>query len=276
MFICILRYNKQYTDILLFIEKYCVLTIKIILIISIYIVLLEYFVDYDLIFKRLLDFYKVSNSVELAQKMQISQQAISGWKSRKSLSAIEKKCRELGIYNEIFEDIGNTKQQIYQANNKIDNYISDLRLILGETELEIELKKLFISKLLERFRDKETMINKILNLSWEYDRPYLFIYYIFQMIEFEIEKDPSEKITNYKDYLKKIIAKYEVFSLKNKAAFGIRRKKDTINDVELLLSEEDCRTMIQNYKIVLGIIESSMSLDMVRIHKNRFSGKAIF
>jgi hypothetical protein len=233
-------------------------------------------VDYDLIFKRLLDFYKVSNSVELAQKMQISQQAISGWKSRKSLSAIEKKCRELGIYNEIFEDIGNTKQQIYQANNKIDNYISDLRLILGETELEIELKKLFISKLLERFRDKETMINKILNLSWEYDRPYLFIYYIFQMIEFEIEKDPSEKITNYKDYLKKIIAKYEVFSLKNKAAFGIRRKKDTINDVELLLSEEDCRTMIQNYKIVLGIIESSMSLDMVRIHKNRFSGKAIF
>lgn len=66
----------------------------------------------------LFDYFDVKTMQELSIKMNISQPTISKWKSRNSVSAIKKKCRELGIYNEIFGDI-NTK-----INNQIirDNH----------------------------------------------------------------------------------------------------------------------------------------------------------
>ena len=54
------------------------------------------------ILERLYYFYKVSGASELSEKINTTQQTISNWKKRNSISAIKKKCRELGIYNEIF------------------------------------------------------------------------------------------------------------------------------------------------------------------------------
>lgn len=58
----------------------------------------------DIIYE-LYRYFQVNNNIDLAEKLKISQQTISNWKSRNSLSAIKKKCRELGIYSEIFSDI---------------------------------------------------------------------------------------------------------------------------------------------------------------------------
>ena len=55
--------------------------------------------------EELLNFFNVSNLSELANKMNTSPQNISKWKQRNSVSAIKKKCRELGIYNEIFGNV---------------------------------------------------------------------------------------------------------------------------------------------------------------------------
>jgi predicted transcriptional regulator len=55
--------------------------------------------------KKLMVFYNVFSMHELATQIGISQPAISKWKKTNSISAIKKKCRELGIYNEIFGDI---------------------------------------------------------------------------------------------------------------------------------------------------------------------------
>ncbi|MCK5110406.1 MAG: helix-turn-helix domain-containing protein [Arcobacteraceae bacterium] len=57
------------------------------------------------IFDRLFEFYNINSISELSQKIGISQPAISKWKTRNSISAAKKKCRELGIYNDIFGDI---------------------------------------------------------------------------------------------------------------------------------------------------------------------------
>ena len=87
-----------------------------------------------------MNFYTVFTMKELSEKIGISQQAISKWKNNNSIVAIKKKCRELGIYNEIFGDLnhnsnikvntnsgqiagtiqGNQKQNI---NQKEDEYI---------------------------------------------------------------------------------------------------------------------------------------------------------
>jgi len=53
---------------------------------------------------KLFDYYNVYTISGLADKIGIKQPIISGWKLRNSINPIKKKCRELGIYKEIFTD----------------------------------------------------------------------------------------------------------------------------------------------------------------------------
>lgn len=62
---------------------------------------MQNFTAEDYIFK-LLDFFDVKDFLELSQKLGVAQQTVSNWKTRNSINAIKKKCRELGIYQEIF------------------------------------------------------------------------------------------------------------------------------------------------------------------------------
>lgn len=70
----------------------------------------------EFLLEKLFNFYKVSTAAELSEKINTSQKTISNWKVRNSISAIKKKCRELGIYNEIFGDL-NLGVLIHQGNN---------------------------------------------------------------------------------------------------------------------------------------------------------------
>ena len=56
----------------------------------------------EILIDKMLNYYSVVTYSELAGKINTSQQTISSWKSRNSVNAIKKKCRELGIYDEIF------------------------------------------------------------------------------------------------------------------------------------------------------------------------------
>lgn len=57
----------------------------------------------DIIYK-LYQFFKVNNNLDLGKLLNTTPQTISNWKSRNSTNAIKKKCKELGIYNEIFKE----------------------------------------------------------------------------------------------------------------------------------------------------------------------------
>ena len=62
---------------------------------------------------KLLDYYNVSTIYQLSDKISIGQPAISKWKKNNSVNAIKRKCRELGIYNDIFGD----STQIIKSNS---------------------------------------------------------------------------------------------------------------------------------------------------------------
>ncbi|AXX84658.1 hypothetical protein CP959_08135 [Aliarcobacter skirrowii CCUG 10374] len=127
------------------------------------------------ILDKLYSFYKVGSASELSEKIHTTQQTISNWKIRNSISAVKKKCRELGIYNEIFGDssvsftqTGANSTQIKTQNNEKDVFnsssinkniniddeflplfqaLSSVADVLNKKEqLKVELKKL-ISKL---------------------------------------------------------------------------------------------------------------------------------
>lgn len=70
----------------------------------------------DEIFEMLFKHFNVSTISELADSLGMSQPSVSNWRARNSVSAIKKKCRELGIYNEIFGD-SNTNTQYVHSNS---------------------------------------------------------------------------------------------------------------------------------------------------------------
>ena len=111
----------------------------------------------DLIYK-LYSFFDVKNNLDLANKLETTAQTISNWKSRNSVNAIKKKCRELGIYNEIFGDLNsninnfqnskNNVAQIFGGENQ-NNYNTDIKsnLTIDENILKlIEIMYSYASK----------------------------------------------------------------------------------------------------------------------------------
>jgi hypothetical protein len=87
----------------------------------------------DTIFDKLFYFYNVSSFKDLSTHINTPATTISKWKQRKSINAIKKKCRELGIYEDIFNDVettsfnqhGNHNQQIKQQTNSGSSNINN-------------------------------------------------------------------------------------------------------------------------------------------------------
>ena len=112
----------------------------------------------------MMNFYTVFTMKELSEKIGISQQAISKWKNNNSIVAIKKKCRELGIYNEIFGDL-NSNTTINQGNNSRaagKNYIESRH----SNEKEINFDNItigLIKKAIEKFGSEEKFQIQFMN-----------------------------------------------------------------------------------------------------------------
>ncbi|MCT7614898.1 MerR family transcriptional regulator [Aliarcobacter butzleri] len=72
--------------------------------------------EIELIFDKLYSYFNVATITELAQKLDMSQPAVTNWIRRNSISAIKKRCRELGIYNEIFGDLNSNINNFQNSN----------------------------------------------------------------------------------------------------------------------------------------------------------------
>ena len=101
------------------------------------------------ILERLFLFYKVASVAELSKQINTSQKTISNWKIRNSISALKKRCRELGIYNEIFGDSFNTFTQTGANSTQIKTQTNTGENILNssslnkDTNIDSELLPLF-------------------------------------------------------------------------------------------------------------------------------------
>ncbi|MCT7462096.1 helix-turn-helix domain containing protein [Aliarcobacter cryaerophilus] len=69
--------------------------------------------------EKLLNYYNLTSLQELAEKLNIKQSSLSSWKSRNSINAIRNKCRELGIYNEIFGDLNSNTSNFQNSTNVV-------------------------------------------------------------------------------------------------------------------------------------------------------------
>lgn len=118
---------------------------------------------------KLMSYYNVFSMHELSSKIGISQPAISKWKNNNSILAIKKKCRELGIYNEIFEDL-NTNINNFQ-NSKFNSSIAvnngDNANINSQSEDLMEcddFTKLLFRQLCKVYKDKNKLHSKLFEL----------------------------------------------------------------------------------------------------------------
>jgi len=101
----------------------------------------------DLYIQRLLHHFNVATLLALADKMKTTQAVISNWKKRNAIKPIEKKCKELGIYEVIF-NIEREEIEIDEAGKEhvvksFPSYLPDYERakILKELELEQEHMK---------------------------------------------------------------------------------------------------------------------------------------
>lgn len=58
--------------------------------------------DFEFFFEKMMNYYNVSTIKDLAAATDTLPSTVSNWNQRQSVSALKKKCRELGIYQDIF------------------------------------------------------------------------------------------------------------------------------------------------------------------------------
>ena len=96
--------------------------------------------DINSILNKLLKFYDLDTLSELSEVLKVSQPTISKWRARNTIIPIKKRCRELGIYNEIFGDSFNTFTQTGANSTQIQNQINNPIFIVPEN---INIRKVF-------------------------------------------------------------------------------------------------------------------------------------
>ncbi|WP_419234335.1 hypothetical protein [Aliarcobacter cryaerophilus] len=60
--------------------------------------------DINSILNKLLKFYDLDTLSELSEVLKVSQPTISKWRARNTIIPIKKKCKEIGIYDKIFDN----------------------------------------------------------------------------------------------------------------------------------------------------------------------------
>ncbi len=132
-----------------------------------------FFMTADLYIEKMMEYFKVFTLNELADKIGISQQAVSGWKKKNAILAIKKRCRELGIYTEIFGDLNTNVNNIQNSNiNKVfdhsENSQSQDSININNSPLCEKITKMNQS-IVSSFIDAYNILEKKENLKKLYD-----------------------------------------------------------------------------------------------------------
>ena len=105
--------------------------------------------DFTYFYDKILSFYNVSTLKDLSDITNIPISTMSSIKQRNSITALKKKCRELGIYNEIFGDLNS---------NTIINITSEVNQAAKEkNEIDIDETTLLLFK--EAYRKAKDIDN---------------------------------------------------------------------------------------------------------------------
>lgn len=122
--------------------------------------------EIELIFDKLYSYFNVATITELAQKLDMSQPAVTNWLRRNSISAIKKRCRELGIYNEIFGDfnsnVNNFQNSEFKSSIAVNNGgNTNINSKSDEMECDDFTKSIF-KELCKIYKNDKNELNSIL------------------------------------------------------------------------------------------------------------------
>lgn len=124
--------------------------------------------DASMYVQKMLDFYKVDSLTKLSEIINISVPSISNWRKHNYTKAIKTKCKELGIYREIFgEDMAKNMQKNYvnYGNNSLSGDIN-VNAPLNNNSILLTLDHDLLQKLKtlaeKEFRPLDMQIKKLL------------------------------------------------------------------------------------------------------------------
>ena len=152
--------------------------------------------------------------------------------------------------------------------------LNDITLMMSQEHLREKLNKILIDEIIQRFeKQNDSLVAKLLEIVKMDDpvktRPFLFLYYIFQLIEKDFTETPKE-ITDYKQYLGDIITNYKVITWKNQPLFTEKIKSEIRDFLDVKLTTKECELLVKNYKNTLEMLEQKMSPSMIKYHRNTF------
>ena len=101
--------------------------------------------NFTYFYDKLLNFYNVNTLKDLSEVTNIPISTMSSIKQRNSITALKKKCRELGIYNEIFKNTNkeDLKIEVLEKSLFNDNINKTLEIINTMTKDNKELENKF-------------------------------------------------------------------------------------------------------------------------------------
>lgn len=214
-----------------------------------------------------MDHYGVYTISELADKMGVGQPTISRWKLNKdkSIRVVQKKCKELGIYDKIFSD-GNNSNNINQNNSvyKLFNILYQSHLENNSLSgLEESLKQqIVLEKIKPIFRDmyaEKNFFKYLLKGSHGNKTANLLL---LNRILINYNKDEID-IKNAKDTLIKLILSFNDMEEFKKIAVGKNEKEiknSLIDFIKNKIDDLSAYTILTNIPEVLEAIKENLTV----------------
>lgn len=216
--------------------------------------------DINIAIQKMMDYYNALTMKELAEKIGISQQAISKWKNSNSFTAIKKKCRELGIYNEIFGDIN----PINETNENQTYKLFDLAFEVAKEKNNIEELENTITNFLALniIKDKFQNMNKEMTfynyiLSGYKKR----ISNIILLAKVLSNSKIDVTIENAKEKLLELINAYKIELLKDKILHGLNdeSKDNLVNWIDMNVDDIEAFVILKNIPIILKYLTENIN-----------------
>lgn len=107
----------------------------------------------SLLIEKMMKHYEIFTISELGIKIGVSQPYISAWKKNNNIKAIMKKCKKLGIYSEIFNEITIENKKLL-GGDILSEYFSELKMAAKIVDKEKDLIE-DIKELIKKYKSLE-------------------------------------------------------------------------------------------------------------------------
>ena len=217
---------------------------------------------------------------EAFEKLEIQQATLAKYESESispSSIVIKKYCETLNA-NPTFIFFGQEPHLLSATPEvSIENgyLLNDLNSLFSQEELAQKLREILIEAILGRVKGivKEGVFTKLLDSVALGDhvrqRPFLFLYYIFQIISIAKNK-PNIEIKNAKDFIIKTINDFKTISWKNQPVFTEKIKQSIIELIKKSFNNSECQLLIEQTDTVLILLERTMSPLEIKLHRGVF------